>query len=315
VLNTGAVNSIKEVRSGDSIQDAVDASPGAVRIHADYDPSVETLPILVTEPIPIMGVGRTQVELDFTSNTTDAVFKFEDAKNEREQNPYLGNVVIRGGTYPVLVNDTNNLTLEGVVAREGSKDGIRFTADTRSSFSMTLKDCRAQNNDRHGINIDGTGSANGNNCRIFGGQANNNGARGLYIQAGRDVLIIGLDAESNERYGIELTSETMRVIGGYFEDNSTGGIAEINVSGATGGIRDAHFNGVGGNDSAVYVNNIEDFCVQNITAANYSSEIVKVTSNATDARIDTDTITILAGTPTNGKLSDNGTGTSTSSWV
>jgi hypothetical protein len=167
-------------------------------------------------------------------------------------NPVGGGSRLHDVIIKQLQFDGNGVATEGLKFQQCSRmavrdcriynnagDGVLYADDSYGPF--LLDSCLIRNNTGNGVHIDDSTANNGNAFKSFNSVIAVNAGSGIRVKSGYNISIIDSDIESNGDCGVYAGASTkavqaLKISGNYFEGHTTGGKANVYISGAVQGI-------------------------------------------------------------------------------
>lgn len=214
-----SINGVTHVGNGDSIQSAINgvSNGGRIVIDPDYDPTVETLPIVVDKAVEIRGAGAFSESLiDFTGMGPYA-FDIQAFPSTPFRSPTFQDLSIAGSGYKIT---SGNARWINCVVNFGG-DGWYWPDDGNTKFNPALFNCYASNSDGNGTDSDGVGfrvAGKAHGLQLIGCIARGCDGKGVHTSTNPAcVNIQGGNYERNGGYNIHIESFAATVANAYLE--------------------------------------------------------------------------------------------------
>lgn len=239
---------LRMVGDGDSIQAAVDAvgNQGWVIIRPDYDESVETFPVSISEPITLSGTGHHDI---VAPDNSANVLEVDLAGANAPPGPTIQNLGIQNGLRGISVSDARYVKLDHVHVEDADFGIDLQQGPTANSVSCTVINCQLDGNVNAGLDTDSGTHA----TRVIGCLIQNNGGHGIDIDSVSSFSVANSTIQLNDGEGIDATGpEALFITGTYFEDNDANNNRDVLISESDSAVVEGcYFNGLNNNTFAV----------------------------------------------------------------
>lgn len=266
---------LRMVGDGDAIQDAVNdvGSQGWVIVRPDYDESVETFPITISNRVRLSGTGfRDIVAPDNSSTVLEIDF---DTAND-PPGPIIDHLGIQNGLRAISVADTQYGTIHGCHL-EDAEFGLDIqSGSTTGSQGWTISQTSSINNNGAGFDTD----SNADWLKVLGCRSINNGGIGIDVDDSNGVSIVHSEFRGNARAGIDLGPVQGTTISGcILEDNDDDNTADLPMSDSDQVyVHGSYFDGLNNNTTGVIIQSGTNHCtVRDCWFSNYTGTIIDIT--------------------------------------
>lgn len=267
-------NDLRLVGDGDSVQDALDdvGSQGWVIIRPDYDESVETFPITISNKVRLSGTGFQDIVAP--DNSVDTI-QLDFGTSNDPPGPIIDNLGIENGQSGIKLITAQHGTLHNVNVT-GATAGIDFqdvSGPRPRGWSIVSIDC--SNNTGPGLQI----GSNAFEAKLVGGITLDNGGAGIDVVDSAGVTIHNWESRGNGGHNMDIGAvNTIGISGCMIEGGDTNNNRDILLDGPDAAtIEQTFFNGNNDNTTAVEITSLTArAAVKNCKFQNYTGAAITI---------------------------------------